>query len=1146
MMKAHVLSGALLFATALGAAEPEVFVLFDRQPKTQGMSFVREGLAPSDQNIGGQAVWNVMQGSAPGMPWGRSVFFKIEDPRFKQGRMPAVDIEIVYKNNAQAPVIVKADTQRGPAEIGMSFGESQGLQTLNIRLDDAYFGNRPVNKPQPHDEPDGADLRITAFNNDFQIRSIRVKGHDLDRSPDFRRLVRIDEVATKPDGIFLFQPGEKRSIDVRILNVAKRVLPARWSAVLTDDQGKEISQSSGTTSISPSGRTTVSLPVDTTGKRFGVYGLEFKLWNASSREAEPIIDRRITFGVASGTTLPKAAPGEFLYGLDFRLGGAYHNPLLLRWADAMGVDIVRHGFDSEDNIEEVRRAMPVYEKERLQVMFICGPPWNPDPNARSEAVAHREKFLETLAGEFPKIRFYELGNEPDLTFFYGGPISDYYDAYVRFYDAIKRSNPETVVMNGGLSFFGTDGDRRSRELIRMTSPDKIDAIAYHGHGPGVTAERSALARVRAVAVESGKGDKPLVETESGLAAKTPTQQRSQARTAVQKMIFAQSEKMPLFMWFRLLMFEEDYGSLNAEREPRPVVLAYRAMVETLRGFRFSRLIDSGITDTEIYLFEKPGSSLRALVAWSNTPAAHDLYIAVAPNAEKVSEATLIDLFGNRSPAEVLTDGSLRVPISEDPVFLTWESAEPSFEVRRSPGLLDAGTSVQLLAGVTNSVPVKVRNPFDRELAVTVTAEPAADLGLAINEPRQAATLQAGETREIVFQAAVPAARQNVRWPETWTVFLDPDPATRVNAFQQIPETVPGLRGTKISPKVVFAEDGMIDFTKHGGLVNERSPAIAFAEIESDIDQTVSVAAGADWWMAWYLNGKLVFDTLAEGNQSTVKPTAHEFKMPLRRGKNLLAAKVLSGSGGFKLGFADPEHLARSKDASGARGIGFSLAGENKELGTARVPVTFIRPVTSVAAGAFHAPAADWERRKPTVLLNDQAIRNLHEKFPDSSRWWGGAEDLSAAVWLAADSARLYVIIRVTDDKLVEGRRDPMDGDAVVVGLSRQGGDDVNTYVIHPGSSAVTKVRSAFGLPAGELPVDNPEINAQFEQIESGFDEAPGALYRVSIDRKLLGDQAFFINLLVNDADANFRKQYLEWKRGLEGSESATDWYRTSF
>lgn len=1129
------------------ASQPEAFVIFDRQPKAQGMSFSREGLAPSDQNIDGKGVWNVMQGSAPGMPWGRSVFFKIDDPRFKQGRMPAVDIEIVYKNNAQAPVIVKADTQRGPAEIGMSYGESQGLQTLNIRLDDAYFGQRPVDKPLPHDEPDGADIRITAFNKDFQIRSIRVKGHDLDRSPDFRRLVRIDEVVTKPDGIFLFQSGEKRSIDVRILNVSKRVLPARWTAALTDDLGNEITQTSGTVSISPSGRTSLSLPLDTTGRKFGVYGIEFKLWNASTREPEPLIQRRITFGIASGTKLPKAAPGEFLYGLDFRLGGAYHNPLLLDWADAMGVDIVRHGFDAEDNLEEVERAMPIYEGKRLQVMFICGPPWNPDPNARSEAVARREKFLEALAAAFPKIRYYELGNEPDLTFFYGGPMADYYDGYVRFFDAIKRSNSDTVVMNGGLSFFGTDGDRRSRELIRMTAPEKIDAIAYHGHGPGVAAERAAWNRVRAVAVESGKGDKPLVETESGLAAKTLAQQRSQARTAVQKMVFAQSERMPLFMWFRLLMFEEDYGSLNAEREPRPVVLAYRAMVETLRGLRFSRLIDSGISETELYLFEKPGSSRRALVAWSNTPASHDLYLAVGQDAGSISAATLIDLFGNRSPADLLLDGSLRIPISEDPVFITWESADPAFEIRRSPGLLDAGASVQLLAGETNPVRVKVRNPFDRDLAVAVTAEPAPDLAIIIPEPRQSTTLKAGETAEVVFQAAVPPPTQNVRWPETWSVFIDPDPAVRVNSFQQIPQTVAGPRGAKVTPKSVFAENGMIDLTKHGAIIKERAPALVFAEIQSDADQTVSVAAGADWWMAWYVNGKLVFDTLVGGNQSTVQPTAHEFKMPLRRGKNLVAVKVLSGSGGFKLGFADPDLLARSKDAaSGAGGLTFRLSGEDKELGAARVPVTLIRPIPAIEPGAFDAPFGEWERRKPTVLLRDQAIRNLHEKFPDSSRWWQGEEDLSAAVWLAADSSRFYVIVRVNDDRSVAAKREPLESDAVVVGLSRTGGDDVNAYVIRPEASVILKTRSSFGLPAGELAADNPEIKARVETIETGFDQAPGTLYRISVDRAFLENKPFFVNVLVNDVDSGFRKQFLEWKPGLEESGPVLDWFRSGF
>ena len=49
-----------------------------------------------------------------------------------------------------------------------------------------------------------------------------------------------------------------------------------------------------------------------------------------------------------------------------------------------------------------------------------------------------------------------------------------------------------------------------------------------------------------------------------------------------------------------------------------------------------------------------------------------------------------------------------------------------------------------------------------------------------------------------------------------------------------------------------------------------------------------------------VNGKTVYDTIVNGNGATTYlPTDHVFNFPVKKGKNLIAVRVLSGSEGWR-------------------------------------------------------------------------------------------------------------------------------------------------------------------------------------------------------------------------------------------------------
>ncbi len=1126
--------------------EPEVSIIFNQEPVLTGMTFSRDSMRPSTITSRGKTeeVWAAQHNSSPGVPWGRAILMSITDPRFKNGKMPSVDIEIVYRNNSNAPVEFLADTARRSVRIGGNYGKQTDLQIARIRVDDAFFGGRSFGNPPDKMQTDGFDLRINAFNDDFEIRSIKVRGYDLDQNPDFARLLKIESINTEPDDVFLFHPDEKVIFQYDLKNGARKIFEGRYSFVIRNSADEVLFETKGEAAFKGTAGTKIPFTFETKGFAYGIYYVDYKLWEKSDNEAKPLIEKRISLGVASRTVLPKAKPDEFLYGIDGRLGGSYNNPRLLRWMELIGADILRHGFDAEDNFDEVARALPIYDKAGLQVMFICGAPWNENEDERERIIEHRSEFLEKLAGTFPQIRFYELGNEPDLKFFYGGPMDNYVADYTKLYDAVKRGNPNTVVMNGGLCFFGEEGNTRARRFVELVDPAKIDAFAYHGHGPGVESERDALNRIQKVTVEFGKTGKPFIETESGMAAKTPAQQQEQARTAIQKMVFAQSEKSPLLIWFRLLMFEEDYGSLNSESEPRPVILSYRTMVENLRGYSFAEKIDIGREGVEAYLFTENGGPGRVCVLWTNQPALYTAYLAAGNDAGAVKNAKLIDMFGNAKSADLLDDGVLRVPVSEDPVFLKWETAEPAFLVKRSPSIIDLPPAAQLVFDAANRVSLNIRNPTDHPLSAVIDSRIEAAIPATVEPAQKKFVLAARETKRVDLIVRLEKSSQTLAWPDDWTVFLNVENKDLDLAkFSAIPATLAGTKGTPVRGDRVFTRNNQIDFTQLGSGVRERAATVVFAEVESDADRTVTIGAGADWWMAWFVNGKPAYENLETGNGGVALPTSHVFPITLRKGRNLLAVQVLSGSGGWKFAVAGPDALAQSKKAgTSVDHIDLVLSAEGNTLASEKLPLQYTLPIPTLQGIRPDSPLAQWESRKPTTVFDESSVHNLFDKFPDATRWWQGLNDLSGRAWLACDERRVYFIVKAIDDVSQPGVTP--DRDSLQLGLSRDGDNDFNVYLIgqKDGKAAIVKTHSRYGLPEGELAADNAEITASIER-EEHPDEGPAfTVYRVSIDRGVIGKNSFFTNLLVNDSDFDARKQYLEWRPGFAEKKEPKLWY----
>ncbi len=1083
------------------AGPEDLFIIFDKTPIARGIEFDRTAVSPVEVTVNGAKrwAWQANAGSQRGGEgWWKSFVFNITDKRFQNGGRPAVDVIVNYRHVANAPMNVYADTAGGSREVVGGWGNSTDWQRQNIRIDDALFNDTDYGSDPKAVKSDGFDFRVNFNSGDGQLRSIFVRGYPLDAqpgsAPDYRRLLRFDSVDAGRE-LFIFDPGEKTELKLKLTNLARVPLDAVYSVTLVDDFNNEIWTHRHTVTIAAAGDFDVPAPFDTAGLKQGVYTIRLSLGHEVDGSYAALIERDVNVMVSERSAIEKTAgkPGDgtFLYGLDS--GVESFDERWLQWADFMGVDILRgpgQGHNHTDT-DALGRAFAVIGKHNLRATQFFDIPWDEDPARRQQKWEELAKQAEAITREFgDKVYYYELGNEPDLTYFYPGPIEEYAKGFAIVAKAIKRGDPQSLVMNGGLCFAGEEGDRRARRLVEVIDPKALDGWAYHAHGPGAGAERNGYERLRAVAAKYGKADRPYMETESGVSARSPMQIRVQARTATQKLVYSQSVGLDAFMWFRLNITggDGDYTSTLNVHEPRPVVLSYRTTARTLKGLRFVRKIELPDSAAEAYLFAEPAGERRALVYWTDGRGGQ---LATMGLGGPVTNLAGRDLFGNPLPQTGGEAGIVTTAVENDPAYLTWSGGDVAKIAPLRPILLtDAVATVT--PGGRDEIVVKVRNDSDRPMNATLIAAAAPETGVTPVDAEKNVTVPPRATTEVRVALETAPSANVVRWPNRWAVFtgmaggsVDP------RAIKDVPQTIEA-NGKTLRASIVRLKDGSINLAVVGGTYKERTEAICVAEIDSPDARTIRVGAAADWWMAWFVNGQPVYDTLEQGNGGPQSLLAHQFDMPLRAGKNLIVARVLSGSQGFRLTCGGPQELAAAKTSAGpGDDLSLSLKVGDQTIARQRVALSR-RTVLGASPAPFDGPIAALGHDEPAGDLLEGQITNEWAKQPDSSKWYKGPDDLSASVWAYADTRSLQVLVAVRDDT-------PRAGDDVRLSIATPD-HAIRTLAASDAKAAVTRTAG----PGGTM------------------------WYRFTIRRTTISSNVVSINVEVVDDDFGGVKQTARW------------------
>ncbi|HUT36720.1 MAG TPA: PQQ-binding-like beta-propeller repeat protein [Planctomycetota bacterium] len=169
----------------------------------------------------------------------------------------------------------------------------------------------------------------------------------------------------------------------------------------------------------------------------------------------------------------------------------------------------------------------------------------------------------------------------------------------------------------------------------------------------------------------------------------------------------------------------------------------------------------------------------------------------------------------------------------------------------------------------------------------------------------------------VAKAVEKGALKEVGWPRTWQVFgpLPPDaPPLEGDELKRIPDkltvgdrdyppfTIPADANTVYLTSLLDLRPGQKpDVANAPKTVRIGTPSVAyaFATVECPADGILCVNASGDWFMTWYLDGEVVYDTMQSGNGAAATDlNAHPFAIRVAKGKHVLAVQVKPGSKGW--------------------------------------------------------------------------------------------------------------------------------------------------------------------------------------------------------------------------------------------------------
>ena len=152
-------------------------------------------------------------------------------------------------------------------------------------------------------------------------------------------------------------------------------------------------------------------------------------------------------------------------------------------------------------------------------------------------------------------------------------------------------------------------------------------------------------------------------------------------------------------------------------------------------------------------------------------------------------------------------------------------------------------------------------------------------------------------------------RMELDFSEQWTVFIRPElEHVDLTSYNQIPDELGG-----VGAAVASFTNGQFAIIEEQ--YREGTPVVLMNEFDAPADGAMQIGCGADWFFEFFANSKSIYSTLRYGNESIEYSIEnHIFDIPVKKGRNLVAVLLRSGSQGWKFFYGKPPYRDFASEA----------------------------------------------------------------------------------------------------------------------------------------------------------------------------------------------------------------------------------------
>lgn len=318
-----------------------------------------------------------------------------------------------------------------------------------------------------------------------------------------------------------------------------------------------------------------------------------------------------------------------------------------------------------------------------------------------------------------KIEFIEIWNEPDLYGFWRGTTEEYLETYRVASEEIRKVDPSLKIMTGGFAIASGahGGQSNNPDLIHRSVLDDqkaYDVVNIHEHGSFGEGYQTRMDNAWGPLMAKLSPPKPFYHNETGAAVSQEDRQK-QAGELYKKFAFARARGAVGFNWFCLnFPSEYHYSMISNDDQPYPVLPAYNAMVNLMRGFTRPVQLEAARGN---WMFGFAGNGGHLFIGWDeNSPVVDTTVPAIVPEGAK---AEFVDLYGNLSPAKV-EHGVVLWALKKEVASLRLSGVKEGTAPQVAPPLIVFGTEPYGEPGRKVMVEATVSNPLTVPAVVALT------------------------------------------------------------------------------------------------------------------------------------------------------------------------------------------------------------------------------------------------------------------------------------------------------------------------------------------------------------------------------------------------------------------------------------------